>query len=141
MKTANSYVYFALNGEDFDPSIVTRTIGIEPTEHFRKGDKGRYNPSLKHSCWKLSTGKGIEPIHLDNLVSEIVDQLYNKIEVINKLKKELKLTSVLEIVMDIDINPDQSTPALGHDLKTIEFLYKTKTTTDIDIYRFDSTKN
>ena len=141
MKSINSYVYFALKGKDFDPSIVTKEIGLYPTEHFRKGDKGKYNPSMNHSCWKLSTEKGIEPIHLDILVTKIIDQLYGKIDIINKLKKELDLTSVIQIVMDIDFNPDESTPALGHDLKTIEFLYKTKTTTDIDIYRVDSTKN
>ena len=40
--------------------------------------------------------------------------------------------------MDVDTNPDQSTPSLGHDLETIGFLYKTRTKTDIDIYRFNS---
>ena len=41
--------------------------------------------------------------------------------------------------MYIDTNEKQSTPALGHDLKTIEFLYRTKT--DVDIYRFNSSND
>ncbi len=141
MKKSNSYIYFALKGGDFDPEIVTNMLGIKPTVTWRKGDKGIYNPKMKYSCWELSTEKGKESIFLDNLVTEIVEQLYDKIEIINKLKRDLDLTSVLEIVMDIDTNEEQSTPAFGHDLRTIEFLYKTKTTTDVDIYRYDSTKN
>jgi hypothetical protein len=35
------------------------------------------------------------------------------------------LESVLEIVMYIDTDEKQSTPVLGHDLKVIEFLYRT----------------
>jgi hypothetical protein len=41
----------------------------------------------------------------------------------------------LKIVLDIDIHPDKSTPAIGHDLNTIDFLYRTLTITDVDIYR------
>jgi len=138
MERSNSYVYFALRGDDFDPQEITNYLGLEPSDFWRKGDKGEYNSSLKYSCWQLSTEKGKNYIEIDKLVNEIVELLFNKIEKINKLKQRLKLNSVLEIVMDIDINPDKPTPALGHNLKTIEFLYKTRTETDIDIYRFNS---
>lgn len=138
MKNSNSYVSFALKGDDFDPQEITNYLGIEPSDNWRKGDKGEYNPSLKYSCWQLSTEKGKEYIEIYKLVNEIIELLFDKIEKINNLKQKLKLNSVLEIVMDIDINPEQSTPALGHNLKTIEFLYKTQTETDIDIYRFNS---
>jgi CRISPR-associated protein Cas8b1/Cst1 subtype I-B len=93
---------------------------------------------MSFSSWKLSTAKGTETILMDNLVLEIIDRLYDKIEVINQVKKEFELNSVLEIVMDVDLNEEQSTPALGHDLKVIEFLYKTQTRTDVDIYRYNS---
>jgi hypothetical protein len=43
--------------------------------------------------------------------------------------------------MYVDTNEEQWTPALGHDLRTIEFLYKTKTITDVDIYKFNSRHN
>ena len=144
MESGESYVYFALKGDNFNPQIVTDRIGIKPTKTWRKGDKGesKYHPPFKkYTCWKLSTEKGKEYFEIDKLVDEIVNELFDKIEIINDLKKELQLYSVLEIVMDIDINPDISTPALGHDLRTLEFLYKTETITDVDIYRFDSASN
>ncbi len=138
METFNSYVYFALRGDDFDPKTITNKIGLEPTTSWRKGDRGRYNADWKYSCWQLSTEKGKEYIEIDKLVDEIISKLIDKVDIINELKKELYLDSVLEIVLDIDTNPDRPTPALGHDLKTIEFLNRTKTITDVDIYRFNS---
>lgn len=140
MESSNSYVCFSLIGDDFDPKIISKALGIEPTGSWRKGDKGEYIKSLKISCWEWSTEKGKEYILIDNLVTEVVLKFQGKIDLINQLKSELQLNSVLEIVMDIDVNPEVSTPALGHDMKTIEFLFHTNTITDVDIYKFDSTK-
>jgi hypothetical protein len=141
MEKGNTHVYFSLTGYNFDPQIVTDRIGVIPTETWKKGDKGKYKPTLDYSYWKLSTEKGKEYIMVDSLVDEVIGQLFDKIEIINKLKNQFNLDSVLEIVMYIDTNEEQFTPALGHDLKTIEFLHRTKTKTDIDIYRFNSANN
>jgi hypothetical protein len=89
METGNSYVYFALTGDNFDPKIVTDRIGIVPTEKWKKGDKGIYKPALEYSCWKISTDKGKEYIAIDRLVDEIIDKLFDKIEIINELKNNL----------------------------------------------------
>ena len=141
METGSSYVYFAFKGDSFDTDEVTSRIGIFPTESWRKGDKGKYKPILEFASWILSTAKGQEYIQIDKLVDEIVSKLFDKIEIINDLKRQFQLDSVLEIVLYIDTNEDNSTPALGHDLRTIEFLYRTGTTTDVDIYRFNSAIN
>lgn len=138
METGSSYVYFALTGDNFDTDEVTNRLGITPTDSWRKGDKGFYKSAVEFAMWRLSTDKGKEYIQIDNLVDEIVSKLYDKIEIINDLKRQFQLNSVLEIILYIDTNEDNSTPALGHDLRTIEFLYRTGTTTDIDIYRFNS---
>ena len=47
METGNSYVYFALTGDNFDTDEVTNRLGITPTDSWRKGDKGKYK--RKHS--------------------------------------------------------------------------------------------
>lgn len=134
----NSYVYFELSGENLDPQIITEKLAIHPTESVRKGDKGKYNPNLECGYWKLSTDKGAESLMIDNLVEEIVSKLFDKIELINELKNQYCLNSVLEIVLFIDTNEEKPTPIIGHSLKTIEFLHLTRTKTDIDIYRFSS---
>jgi hypothetical protein len=141
MKPNNSYVYFAFKGDNFDPNEITERIGIKPTEIWRKGDKGKHHPSIEYSGWQLSSEKGQEKIEIDILVDQVVSMLYDKMEIINELKVRFNLESVLEVVMDVDINAKTSLPALGHNSKTIEFLFKTKTTTDIEIYRFNSEYN
>ncbi len=134
----NSYVYFALKGEDFNPQDITDRLGIEPTASCRKGDKGKFNPSLKSSCWEISTDKEKYSLDIDKLIEEIIAKLKDKIDTIIDLKAEYNLSSILAIVMYVDSNPEQSTPILGHDLETIEFLHQTKTITDVDIYNYDS---
>lgn len=141
METGCSYVYFALKGDDFDTDEVTNRLNITPTDSWRKGDKGFYKSAVAFAMWRLCTDKGKDYLHINNLVDEIVSKLYGKIDIINDLKRLYQLNSVLEIVLYIDTNEDNSTPALGHDLRTIEFLYRTETTTDVDIYRFNSTLN
>lgn len=138
MGIGNSYVYFALTGDSFDTDEVTNRLGIPATKSWRKGDKGKYKPVLEFTNWELSTEKGKEYIYIDNLVNEIISKLFDKIEIIIDLKRQFQLNSKLVIVLYIDTNEDSSTPALGHDSKTIEFLYRTDTTTNIDIYRFNS---
>ena len=138
MEQSNSYVYFAFSGNDFDPTHVTQELGIEPTDFWRKGDPGKYIQQQKYSCWRLvSTGN--EVLDIDKLVVEVISQLTHKISEIVILKDKLHLETFLEVVMYIDTNDEQSTPMLGHDLSVIEFLYKTGTRTDLDIYRYTST--
>lgn len=138
MKLFSTRVYFALKGDTFDPQILTDKIGVKPTKTWKKGDKGYYKREVDFSMWELSTEEGKEYVWIDNLVNEIIEQLYDKIEIINELKRQFNLISVLEIVLYIDTNEEETTPSLGHDLKTIEFLHRTQTTTDVDIYRFNS---
>ncbi len=138
MNTSSSYVYFALKGEGFEPADITASLGIEPTTVWKKGDKGLFTSFREYTCWELATERGKEFNLIDNLVNEIVAKLENKVETILELKRQFSLNSVLEIVLFVDVNEEQSTPALGHDLRTIDFLYRTQTYTDIDIYRYDS---
>jgi hypothetical protein len=41
-------------------------------------------------------------------------------------------------VIDIDINPDSSTPYFGLNKRTIDFLGRTKTEVDFDLYKADT---
>ena len=39
------------------------------------------------------------------------------------------------MVLEIDTNPEMNSPALSFDLRVINFLYKTQTDIDVDIYK------
>jgi hypothetical protein len=143
MDIPKSYVYFRLiSGDDFDPAIITQKIDLKPTKIHRKNDLiTGSNVRKKISDWNLHTKKSEDNILIDELVDELVLKLWNKIDIINELKREFNLSSILEIVLYFDCNDEVSTPAIGHNLKTIEFLYKTATETDVDIYRYNSSEN
>jgi hypothetical protein len=71
-------------------------------------------------------------------VKEVVAKLEGRVDMIAELKKQFELESTLQIVLYIDMNEEKSTPTLGHDIRTISFLYATQTETDVDIYRYNS---
>lgn len=110
-------------------------LQIEPTQQGRRGEKGRYIPEQKHSYWQIATEKGKEYLDIPMLVQEIVVQLSSKVEIINSIKEKYQLDSILQIVLDIDVDENISTPILNFDNDVIESLYQTKTEMDIDIYR------
>lgn len=130
--TCNNYLYFSFHKEVFDVELVTKELGIEPTSVTLKKD-----PVPKSTSWmyKIEAGNEIDlEIHLEKLV----DTFEPKIEVINRLKGDLKLETRLQFVIDIDINPDASTPYFGLNKKTIDFLSKTGTEVDFDLYKADT---
>ncbi len=72
MKTnEQSYVYFALKGDDFDPNEITARLKIEPSVCWRKGDKGKYIEKQKSSNWQLNS-QAIENIQIDNLINLVL---------------------------------------------------------------------
>lgn len=56
------------------------------------------------------------------------------------MRKNLKynLETRLQFVIDIEINPESSTPFFGLNKKTINFLNKTETEVDFDLYKSDT---
>lgn len=141
MEKSKSYVYFAFKG-DFNPDEISDRMDMRPTRTWRKGEASKpLRRDHPFSLWELSTIPGKEPLDMNILIAEIIDPLREKIGIINQIKSDFGAYSILQIKMDIDINENSSTPYVGHDLGTIEFLYKTKTETDIDIYTYNSTEN
>ena len=59
-------------------------------------------------------------------------------EVINQLKRDLNLETRLQFVIDIDINPEASTPYFGLNKRIVDFLSKTETEVNFDIYKADT---
>jgi len=131
----NSYVYFALKGDSFDPDLVSQRLGISPTKIHRLGDSiGKNGNKIKFAGWYLYSDI-VDNLFVNKLVEEVISKLAVKIDIINAIKKDYGLSSILETVLYIDTNDEVSTPIIGHDSKTIEFLYKTNTETDVDIYK------
>lgn len=131
-KQCNNYLYFSFDSDFFNTEIITTELGIEPTSVMIKKD-----PVPKSTAWeyKIEAGNEINlEIHIENLIKVFEP----KIEIINRLKKDLNLKTRLQFVIDIDINPDASTPYFGFNIRTIHFLSKTDTEVDFDLYKADT---
>lgn len=129
---SNNYIYFSFDSNFFDTDLVTRELGIEPTSLMIKKD-----PVPKSTSWMYRIDVGDE-IDLETPLEKLVILFENKAEVINRLKKELGLTTRLQFVIDIDINPKASTPYFGLNKRAINFLSKTETEVDFDVYTVDT---
>jgi len=68
----------------------------------------------------------------------LVNFLFPQINTILELKRNLKLSTRLQFVFDVDIDPNKSTPYFGFDKRTVQFLAQTESTADFDIYKCDT---
>lgn len=122
MDTNEGRVYFALDGDDFDPDEVTNFLGIEPTSIRRKGSKipGKIP---KMNSWELST-ENIVNDYFDvfEMSSEIVSKLKPKTDLIVQAKKRFNALPRFEVVLWFSMNEENSTPAIGFEVETVEFL-------------------
>ena len=124
MNTNECYVYFALDGDGFNPNEVTKFLDIEPTSIKLKGEK---IPGIlpKFSSWRLSTKKVVnEIIDVDEMAQEVINHIIGCEEKINTIKRNLNLTDRLEVVLWITTDDTQTTTAIGFDKKTNTCLSK-----------------
>jgi len=128
----NNYLYFSIDGEYFDPSKITIELNIEPTSVNHKKD-----PIPKRTSWKFKIEVGKDP-DLATPTEKLINIFEPKIDTIIRLKKEYNLSTRLQYVMDIDINPESSAPYFPMNKRIISFLYKTNTDVDFDIYKADT---
>ena len=128
----NNYLYFSFDSDYFDTDVITAELEIEPTSIKIKKDT-----VPKSTSWSYRIDAGQE-IDLETPLDKLVTLFESKIEEINRLKKELGLTTRLQFVIDIDINPEASTPYFGLNKRTINFLSKTETEVDFDVYKADT---
>ena len=135
MATNEGRVYFALDGDDFDPDSLTDYLGIEPTSIMRKGARIPNKVPVRNS-WAVSTENIVnEYIDVFDMACEITKQLIPKQELIIKAIQEFDLVPRLEVVLWFSVNEKHSTPALGFDSETIKFLGEIGAFIDVDTYK------
>ncbi|MDG9671039.1 DUF4279 domain-containing protein [Hahella sp. CR1] len=135
METNEGRVYFALDGDDFDPDKVTEFLGIEPTSITRKGSKV---PGIlpRINSWELSTENIVNNyIDIYEMSAEIVNKIKPKKNLILQAKEIFNVSPRLEVVLWISMNEEHSTPAIGFDAETIGFLGEIGAFVDIDAYK------
>lgn len=135
MKTNECRVYFAFDGDEFDPDEITAFLGIEPSYTKRKGEKIPGKIPKKNS-WVLST-EDVKSEYVDiyEMSTDIVNQLKPKKAQIIELKNKYDLAVRFQVVLAIAMNEDISTPAIGFEIDTVSFLGEVGAFIDVDSYR------
>jgi hypothetical protein len=131
-KECNNYLYFSFDAEYFETEKITEELNIEPTSVMIKKE-----PVPKSTAWKYRIDAGNE-IDLEIYLEKLIKTFESKTEIINALKAKYNLTTRIQFVIDIDINPEASTPYFGLNKKAIDFLSKTGTEVDFDLYKADT---
>jgi len=135
LETNEGRVYFALDGDGFDPDQLTKFLGIEPTSIIRKGSKVP-GEIPKMSTWELSTNNVVnECIDVFEMASEIVNKLKPVKHLIIQAKERFNVSPRLEVVLWFSANDEHSTPTIGFELDTVEFLGEVGAFIDIDTYK------
>ena len=112
--------------------LITKVLGIKPTSLMIKKE-----PVPKTTSWKYRIDAG-DDIDLEPYLDQLVTIFESKTSEINQLKKKLNLETRIQFVIDIDINPDSSTPIFGLNKKVVKFIGQTETEVDFDVYKADT---
>lgn len=138
MPSNEAQVYFALDGDDFDPEEVTQIIGCVPSKTFRKGDPhGRV--SHKSSSWQMSTDTTIDTVDecldIHRLGDILLAQPLPARDGILRAIDAIDLKARLEVVVWFTGDERRSMPIFGFSKEMIAFLSKVGASIDIDSYR------
>jgi len=77
-------------------------------------------------------------IDLEPYLERLLGVFESKVDTINRLKEQFELETRLQFVIHIDIDPDASTPYFGLNGRVIDFLGRTRTEVDFDLYKADT---
>jgi hypothetical protein len=97
-----TYAYLSVTKPDFDPVEITKRLGIEPSDCWRKGDPHPkiFGVDRKFSRWSLRSQLP-ENAGLEDHVADVLDQMDAKKEsfcsILNEFEGELQLVGYFEL--------------------------------------------
>ncbi|MBK5073800.1 DUF4279 domain-containing protein [Budviciaceae bacterium CWB-B4] len=122
---------FHICGDVFDPREITALLEIEPMEIHLKGviSGTRKRPSTETS-WSICTEKE-ESYDVDEQTKKILFLLKNKVELLNKIKKEYGVKFFLSLLIEVE---NGEKPAIYWTPETNCFLGEIGAESSIDLY-------
>ena len=132
--TENScYTYFRITG-DFDPDIITIRLGLQPDRFWKIGDKRLNGTEYDFASWEIGRYEEYDEL-TENQMHKTIAPLLDKMDLLNRIRKEFDVSFTLEIVPTIYAG--NTNPCLAPSLKVIDFCHATRTEIDIDLYMME----
>jgi hypothetical protein len=127
MNDNEQYAYFTVTG-DFDPTVVTTRVGIEPSESWRKGDLHAKNHLERtFSRWSLHS-RLAKTEELEDHVRDVLAQLDQRAESFRMLSEEFG--GCMQLVGYFNVQY----PGLHFDKDLVDGLSRFKLCVDFDFY-------
>lgn len=133
MEQTTLYAYIKFSGnDDFPLEAVTESLGIEPTQTWKVGDRVNHHTPLErfYTCWMYKTEK-LETLVVEEVLDPIYDLFHPKVDTINQLKKQFDLDVQLELVIEME---NGRTPGLVISPEFSRFASSINAFIDIDMY-------
>lgn len=135
MGTKNScYTYFRMVG-DFEPDYVSELLNLKSEKSWRKGDIRSNGTKYDFASWEIGRCNDYE-VEVTKQMRKTISVLFDKIDLLNRIRKENDVNFYLEIVPTIYAG--DTSPCLAPTLDIIDFCHATRTEIDIDMYVYDS---
>ena len=116
--------YFGLSGYHFDPSLVTETLGLEPTSINDAGMRGSLDKPVI-SSWEFSTETLTSETQELDIYKLIDDEILKKIEPakdkIIEICKSQNLSPRIGVVLTLSVDKDETAPDVGFGARVIKF--------------------
>jgi len=116
--------FFAISGYHFDPDVVTKLTGLEPTSVNDAGMRGSLDKPVI-SSWEFSTDTITSDMQELDIFKLIDDEILKKIEPakekIIEICKNQNLSPRIGVVLTLSIDKDETTPEVGFGARVIKF--------------------
>lgn len=124
MASNKGRAYFGLSGYHFDPDIVTKFLGLEPTTVNDAGTRGSLDKPVI-SSWEFSTQTITSDTQELDIYKLIDDEILKKIEPakdkIIEICKSHNLSPRIGVVLTLSVDKDETTPDVGFGARVIKF--------------------
>lgn len=134
-KNCSVHVYFALDGDTFNPDEITSFLWIEPTDTIHAGTKNDHGLTRKRSSWQYGTGMiTAKYVDIYDVASSLVDELIPVTSLICEAQEMRDVRARLQVVIYFSWDSSHPMPALGLDQRTVRFLADVWASVDVDMY-------
>lgn len=140
MDKTNVKAYFSVTADEFPIDDFTQVLEIQPTRTYKKDDAvvRPYNPNVistgihyrLHTSWELGTDYQ-ESYDINQQLYFVLDQIEDKAETLNQLKKKFDLTYMFVIVIQVE---NKEHPAMYLESRFLSFASSISAEVDFDLY-------
>ena len=124
MASNKARAYFGISGYHFDPDMVTKFIGLEPTSTNNAGMRGNLDKPVI-SSWEFSTPTIDSDMQELDVYKLIDDEILKKIESskdkIIEICKAQNLSPRIGVVLTLSIDKNETKPDVGFGARVTKF--------------------